>query len=108
MRITKQFKDLWEWRNLPNCLWHEENPEERDLWPTDPNDEHRWPCLGYHDPDTEHNCAMCKPGLARIFVEYDHNGVKNQWVICGSVRTKERDASTGAYSYLDPDTVTTD
>ena len=51
---------------------------------------------------------MCKPGLARILVEFvDMWGVTNQWVICGSVRTSSRD-DTGAYTYLDPDTVTTD
>ena len=112
MRISRDFADIWNNDNMPRCMWHEENLLGRDLWPSNSDDNHRSPCLGYHDPDAQHNCAMCKPGLARVLVEFDAidkdgNPAKNQYVICGSVRTRDRD-STGAYSYLDPDTVTTD
>ena len=60
------------------------------------------PCLAYHDTERL-NCALCKPGSARIFAIDSSTG--NKFVLCGSVRSEARD-TTGAYEFLNPDAVT--
>ena len=73
----------------------------------DPANELHNPCLGYHDPQKRLNCAQCKPGLARILAMWtETDGARDtKMVICGSVRTPERDEQ-GVYTYLDPESYT--
>ena len=64
------------------------------------------PCLAYYDEFGE-NCALCKFGSARIFVTLNIDGDEVKKVLCGEVRTRDRNAK-GAYEYLDPKAVTQD
>lgn len=60
------------------------------------------PCLAYNDVNKQ-NCAMCKPGTARIFVTTDDG---DKYVVCGSVRKPA--IIDNQYEYLNPDTANQD
>ena len=108
MELSETFTQWWDEEHLFKCIWFEENLKEERIGKDKFWDEHENPCLGFNG-EGEFNCAFCKPGLARILVEFtlQEDGLIKQWVFCGSVRTPERSA-TGAYTYLDPATVTND
>ena len=70
------------------------------------------PCNGYYDLE-RNNCAICLQNELRIMLNvtyYDSSGwmVEMNKVVCGSVREPDRDSTTHAYSFMNPDTVTQD
>ena len=77
-------------------------------------DWNRDPCNAYNDIN-KINCALCSPNLLRIFYnidnEYDATSgsyINYVAVLCGSVRSPNRDPTTHAYTYMNPATVTQD
>ena len=90
-----------------NCVrWNEDIFKKKNDWSgTDV-------CNAYSDTDRI-NCALCNPNTLRIFINidyeyYDSAGeyIEAIGVYCGSVRNADRDATTHAYTYMDPTTVT--
>ena len=66
------------------------------------------PCVVYEDPGTWLNCRVCKLNSIRILVVVDDRtkvGGALKAIVCGSVRTPERDPHTHAYTFMDPETV---
>ena len=91
-----------------NCVrWNEDIYKKKYNWGRDV-------CNAYGDTDRI-NCALCNPNALRIFInidwEYDATSgsdIEAIGVYCGSVRNADRDATTHAYTYMDPTTVTQD
>ena len=61
------------------------------------------------------NCALCNTNTLRIFynIDWEYSETAYYWinvvgVYCGSVRSEARDATTNAYTFMDPATVTQD
>ncbi len=87
---------VFEWRTLyemdgpgwNNCFTFNENPQQARLTKTLADN----PCLAYYDAPVNNICAMCKAGSARIFIYIpQEDGTETKGVICGSVRTPNRD-----------------
>ena len=104
--VTKynMFSLIWHYPTTFTCFDNNEAgilDEDGDNWPMFQRD----PCVAYHDPDKRRNCAICKGNLLRIFAKLT---ATDSVVFCGSVRGSTREASTGAYTYMDPGTATQD
>ena len=66
------------------------------------------PCVIYEDPGTNLNCRVCKINSIRILVKIENKGIRGGYfkaIVCGSVRTPDRDPITHAYTFMNPDTV---